>query len=285
MRNPETNGYIPRQSSQVLPVLAYLPQAPFAIVRPRWDAVAVIARIYNNPKSHEKLSEQLYLCDIKGEHLHAVPEARGRLIDVRWIDNNRLAWLVDIQEGKLTECQLDLKTRRLTKSKKGSIDPIYWAEGSGRFKMNTEAAESVDEAHPGSFGANAPQPEWIYKSGAIEKIIKPEQGSPHGIVFDPKSNDLWFCNWDHNSTDGTWTAVYQFDWTSKTSKKLFDGASEFDFRPGRDAYAAVATRGLAKYGGSKNVWVARAWAGNLRTGKSWDIIGGLAYATSIALRP
>lgn len=269
----------------MLLVLASLLQAPFVIYRPSLDEVAVIARIYKNPKSREKSSERLYLCDIEGGHRHIVPEASGRLIDVRWIDRNKLAWLVDLQNGKLTECQLDLSTRRLKQIAKETIDPIYWAEGSGRFKIENEAVLSVDKTHPGSFGVNTPQPEWIYSAGNSKKIIKPEQGSPHGIVFDPKSNDLWFCNWDHNSTDGTWTAVYHFDWATKTSKKLFEGASEFDFKPGRDLYLAVATRGLAKYSGSKNVWVAKAWAGNVRTGKSWNIIGGLAYATSIALRP
>ena len=249
------------------------------------DRVAIIARIYTSPNSHQKSRFHLYLCGIDGTHRHVLPEATGRLIDVRWIDRNHLAWVSRGDGEKFVEKQMDLHTRRVKIQTLAGIPVSYWAAGSGQFKRDVDHFDSVDKDHPGSFGEHTPNPDWVYKSDGKEKVITAEDCSPHGMVFDPKTNGLWFCNWNHNSTLGTYTSVFKFDWKTKEPKKLFSDASEFDFQPGRALYLAVATRKLADYADKKSLWVAKAWAGNLDTGKTWDLIGGMAYATSIALRP
>ena len=125
----------------------------------------------------------------------------------------------------------------------------------------------------------------MLSTGSHHTVLDLDGANPTGVSFDRTSNRLWFYDWNHDSTDGTWLWLYRLDWQNQKAIPIIAEASDFDFSPHRKIYAAVATRRLADYTKTKSVWVAKAWVGNWETGKSWTIVGGLAYAISIAVRP
>jgi len=106
-----------------------------------------------------------------------------------------------------------------------------------------------------------------------------------GLLYEASLNRLWFRDWTHNSTDGSFNAIYRFDWQMQRPVLIFDFVSNFDFQPARDIFAVVDRRGLAHYSGKKTVWVAKPWVGNWKTGKKWNVLFGMVYAKAIAIRP
>ena len=253
------------------------------------DEVAMVARIYARAGSGYRSQAALYLCGLHGEHRHKLSMAGPLVYKVMWRDHDRLVWLTGVTEKDGSESnqqdEYNIRTGKLSREKIMAVDGALWDRSEGQFKQGTEAYDSTDKAHPGRFGWTGAHEGWGYTVNGKTTAIGADILSPRGMIFEPAKNRLWYRDWTHNSTDGSWNAVYRFDWVSRKPHLIFDGADSFDFTPDRKIYAAVATRNLATIQGRKRVWVANAWLGNWETGKRWTILNGLAYATSIAIRP
>lgn len=254
--------------------------------KPKAD-IAIAARIYTSPSSKRKSHLALYLCGIHGEHLHRLTQPSGDVILVRWKDANHLQWLsTDPKKNSsnMEQGQLDLSSGQVVRTQVQTIDGAIWHASEVQFRAEQKSYDSMDPKHPGRFGFTEDQQAWVYRSNGKEQTFPTSDGSPHGIVFDGMTNRLWTIQWTH-SPDGSHFGLSRFDWTKHKLIPIFEEAESFDFNPNRPLYAAVATRGLADYPGKRTVWVAKAWVGEWESGKRWTMLDGLAYATSIAIRP
>ncbi len=249
--------------------------------------LAIAARVYFSPSSHRTSQHTIYLCDLHGGHLRklkGLPNHYSNWIELRWADSYHLQWQGSVVHHGYETGEVDLRTGRIKIQKRANFVDGFDSERKPFSSLDT--VRSVDPLKPGSVGiVGAQDYQWVYTNGDVKVQVPTLDGTPIGMYFEPKLNRLWLLDHGHDSTLGTRYGLSIFDWSTHKLKPVFQDVSCFDFRIGRDIYAATATRDLSDYGKKKSVWTALPIVGNWKTGKSWFPMKGLVYATGIAIRP
>jgi hypothetical protein len=186
------------------------------------------------------------------------------------------------QNYEIGEC--DLRTGRIKIVKRLDYDRGFLKEGYPFDSVGP--VRSLDPANPGVMSIHGEDEDhWNFTNGAFTMPIPTVEGNPFGMLLEPKLNRLWLLEKSRNSTLYNGYALRIFDWHTHALRPVLSNVSVFDFHVDRDLYAATARRDLSDYGKTRSVWTALPIVGNWKTGKSWNPLTGLVYATGIALRP
>lgn len=249
--------------------------------------VAVVARIYNPPGDNRLSRHEVYMCGIHGENRRKISRGNEDAVQVRWADRWHVEWATDVfpsWDRKVFRLyRYDLRTGQnkliVEQTEWFDSEPVSGVMGPG------VVFRSRDSRHPATFRiSDDDMDEAIVTTGGRQIRFRLPNGI-RGVEFESTTGRLWLYSWTHDSTTGSHWWVYLLNWKTGEPQLKIEDAGDMDFSKRRTLYAAVAPRDLAQYGKNRTVWVARAWVGDWKTGKSWTILDGLCEATSISIRP
>jgi len=249
--------------------------------------VAFIAEIYRKRGDYDHSRPRVYICGLHGENRRAIPGV-ANMEGIAWKDADHLVWFAranpDFGDADL-KLIYSLKTGKTTITHLKANQSADDVPLSNEQKFSDKIAVSSDPSHPGTFQMGDDDNRWKLKRDGHTKTVDFGDGEPRGILSDEAHNCVWFYDWGHVSSGGTWQSLYRLEWSTGKIQKVFDNACDFDFSPRRDLYATVDNFHLPPNAKVRWPKFAKAWVGNWVTGRKWPVLEGETFATSIALRP
>ena len=268
--------------------------------------IAYSAQFYNPPGSHRPATHsQVYICDFDGRHRRQLTFAKGESFSVHWVGRNTLEFDRRFgYEGLVSTFRLDLRTGRerfVQKSADGLAYPSgedpteLFARGPGGGGLGVERID-----HNATLENPAAGGKVVLKDGEVfvdkdghQVPIKFAYGA-HRTYWIPKTHDLWLSSWTSNSTSGESIDIHHFDWKTLTAPKVIENGGVLDWSPFRPTWLICTPRDLMDYRRRRHprpedlysqVWVSQLWVGDWKTGVKRQLVGGLAWVTSVSLRP
>ncbi len=250
--------------------------------------LAITCRYYKAGKA--KSRHQLYLIkgDGTGRRLLPTVDEPWR---VRWVGRDRLEWDVYEDDSRVTMT-----------SKLSPWNPVRVPENDDSEEQSGPwpGFEWVTDQLALPNGQALP----IGKNGQIvaEHVLETYNLSLGGVTVDcmafrsyavrhRSTRRTLFVSTSWSSSSGDYCAL--FDWNELdppgTARALFHSACDYDFEPDRDVYAWATHRDSApldpKNPDGKQVWTGAVGVGSQKLGKRVFPVSGVAWATSVAIRP
>ena len=257
-------------------------QSPFASVE-----LAYTCRYYKPGKA--KSRHELYLIRGDGTGRRLLPTA-NEPYRVKWVGKNRLEWTEYRGDGEVVMTS-SLSPWKPVKANKPASDELsgerlpkncVWEEGQVVLpNANALAIEKGGKLSEGEFTDDR-------TIAGVGVWAEPYLSR----VYRHKPTDRVFFL--AGSSTSTWGASYAFfSWKASdpagTAKCLFNEANSFQFQPDEDVYAWVHHRTAEpldpKNPDGKQVWVGAVGVGSQKLGKRVFPVSGVAWATSVAIRP
>jgi hypothetical protein len=255
---------------------------PFANVE-----LAFTCRYYK--PGNAKSRHELYLMKGDGSGRRLLPTATEPY-RVKWVGKDRLQWVEVLKDGevlmtsKLSPWKPVKTNEQLSDALSGEGLPKNCVWESGQVPLPTGKAITV------AAGGQLDESEFTDDESIAGVGVWAE---PYlSRVYRHKPTDRVFFL--AGSSTSTWGASYAFfSWKASdpvgTAKCLFSEANSFQFQPDQDIYAWVHHRIAEpldpKKPDGKQVWVGALGVGSQKLGKRVFPVSGVAWATSVAIRP
>jgi len=281
--------------------------------------LAFVARYYYPPGDKRMSTTQVYVSDIKGKHRRQVTHGKDQIDSVRWVGRNSIAWITfKRHRNELWLATLPGLKPHLVKSAKEignqypragfeSIgNPIFWV-GNSPYHLVTGALRKAagvpkwKEPEGKSYALLSRDPERqprVIKYDATGTGVELElggknysfpdmMGKPFLLLRSGQPGTSWLVT--ELQTLGGCAMVYRIDWTKGVAERACSGY-DLEFDPAFPLDCSIGHHeGYADYGKGKMVSVVEAyvdrWEAPEDEGKATTIVGGLAQAWSISLRP
>lgn len=247
--------------------------------------LAVACRYYKPGKA--KSRHQLYLIRGDGTGRRLLPTA-GEPWSVRWVGRDRLEW--DDYGGDvavtMTSKLSPWKPVRIPMNDNSYNDRSPWPGFewvTGQMALPNGEAMSFDEK-----GRLLNEE---LDDVTIAGVTSPCLPFRSFAVRQPKTRRTLFISTSWLSSWGQYYALFEWNELDPpgTAKALFHSATDFDFEPGRDLYAWATHRDILPLDPKKPkgrvVWTGAVGLGSQKLGKRVFPVSGVAYATSVAIRP
>ncbi len=257
-------------------------KSPFANVE-----LAYTCRYYK--QGNAKSRHELYLIKGDGTGRRLLPTA-SEPYRVKWVGKDRLQW---------SEVKGDSETRMTSalspwKPVRANVPPSEEMSGERLPKNCVWASGQV--ALPNGFALT------MGEGGRLDESVYTDDETIAGVgvwaepylsrVYRHTPTDRIFLL--AGSSTSTWGAAYAlFSWKASvpvtTAKCVFNEANSFQFQPDEDVYAWVHHRTAEpldpKGKDERQVWVGAVGVGSQKLGKRVFPVSGVAWATSVAIRP
>jgi len=286
--------------------------------------LAYVARVYYPPGDRRKSHQQLYISDLDGHHRRQLTHGPKDVDEVQWDGSGALVWWDSTYDNRAATYRYTVYESHLRPFRPRLVcrlesDPGTRASGyrrgvsvldldSGTWLIHDGHASPVKDAELGTAlnaWRNDDGDRWGFGTGRRidvklgQEATTVSQGT-RSWTLPILSGGLGFYLPDIDRGDtilllgyllGAYHSnedhFYSLDWATGKTTELVGGLGCMDFDVDSPYYAGTsfAGRGLIPYGRGRNVWGAKLYAGDWKTGKRWLVLGGRVYVTSVAVQP
>lgn len=293
-------------------------QLPYTVETPK---VAYVARQYY-PFPNRRISYQrVYVCNWNGKNRRTLSLPKQQCKSVAWVGSKRLIYEVDLRtddnKTEIWTVLLDGSSPRKIANSGYCInfDDIFEQASDGYPIISKEKSSKVYTVSPltgrivpGRLSKNGwydPMcgPDGVYKAsqivlngpesqctikwneGEISIISKGKTYTYSGMFFfstwQPNSNNLWV----RESVSRDEYKRWRVDWKHGKFEEMYSFGYNSDWRPDRKKFAYTTSRDISPYGPKKAVWTTELWVGDLKSGVTHKLLGGIVYYDCIAVQP
>ncbi len=232
-----------------------------------------------------KSRNHLYLINGDGSNRRLLPTV-GEPLNVKWVGSDRLEWDERRTDGSRTMTS-KLSPWRPVRTRDSIISDDTLSLWPGFEWVTDQLVLPNGQVLP------------LNKKGQAEDVYDfAVNGVTDWLLYNrsyalrhPATRRTFFLATSWRSSTGAYSAL--FEWNEKdpsgTVKTLFTKASSFEFHPSKDVYAWVTHRDTLpldpKGKDERQVWVGAVGVGSQKLGKRVFPVSGVAWATSVAIRP